>query len=395
MWIADRLRAREAKRALTYEQVYGHDLDWDRGNTAAGVRVDTESAMRSSAMFACARLLAFDISTQPFDVVDDSGSTRRRLPPPRWLTRPTSNANDTRDRHFSDVVVSLLTDGNAFTHVLPSVLEPEFVYVLDPRKVTIRGTPEGDRYVYDRAVLGDGQVLHIPYLRLPGRQRGMNPIDAAREGIGIGLASQEFGNRYFSNGTTMSGIVEVPAGVTVDPENLRDQFAKRQQGLRKSHLVGVLTGGAKFRELSATPKDSMLVELWQWVVEDTARYYGIPPFKVGSQQPGAVAYASTSNARIEYVQSAVLPLVRKVEAAYSRLLPEGQSLRIDLNGLLRGDQAQRYAAYHTFLNDQIGTRDEVRAWEDLPPADQAPGIGSEHGGFLETPNNNAPAQPAA
>lgn len=401
MWIIDRLRGEQ--RALTFESVWGHDREWEGwAKTSSGASVTVESAMRVSAMWRCVNLLMDDVSTQPVDVVDTDGSYRRRLPKPDWMRRPDPNdRNLTFQRHLAQAVFSVLTDGNIFTEAFPSTLPNEVAAIRarEPGKVVVRRDPvAGEVQFVERGLVQTWrEIVHIPLVVPPGKDRGLNPVDAAREGLGTGLASQEWSNRFFSNGATLSGYIEHP-GNPLEPEleRMQSAFARRHQGTRKSHAFGVLTGGAKWHPLSATPKDSMLIELWQWVVEDTARFFGIPPFKVGSTAPGAVAYASTTNARIDYAQGPVLSLTRKLEAGYSRLLPDGQEMRIDLNGLMRGDVEARFRAYGVGLDKKVYTRDEVRAWEDLSPADAAAGLDSDNGGFLESPNNNAPGgAPAA
>lgn len=399
MWIIDRLRGEQ--RAIDRIEAYGRDVDWGFTNTAAGASVDVESAMRVSAFWRCVNLLADDISTQPTDVVDSDGPYRRRLAKPAWMRYPDPHdRNLTFQRHLAQAIFSVLTEGNIFTEAFPSTLPGDALSlrVRDPWKVKVKRDPvNGLTYEEKDLVQTWREVVHIPLVVPPGKDRGLDPISAAREGLGTGLASTEFSNRYFSNGTVMTGLVKSKTNLSTEKiDALKAQFAVRHQGARKSHLVGVLTGDAEYQQLSATPKDSMLIELWQWVVEDTARYFGIPPFKVGSTAPGAVAYASTTNARIDYVQGPVLALTRKLEAGYSRLLPDGQVLRIDLNGLLRGDQAQRFQVYGAGLDRQVFTKDEVRAWEDLLPIDEAIAAAGPNGGLLETPNNNDPgAAPVA
>jgi HK97 family phage portal protein len=397
VWIIDRLRGEQ--RTITPNDVWGRAADWGFANTASGASVTVESAMRIGAFWRCVNLLADDISTQPIDVVDSDGSYRRRLAKPQWMRMPDpEDRNITFQRHIAQAIFSILTDGNIFTEAFPSTLPNEVfsLRVRAPEKIKIERDPVkgGVTFVQKNLVQDWRQIVHIPLVVPAGKDRGLNPIDAAREGLGTGLASQEFSNRYFSNGTVMSGIVESPTAMSNEAiEQMRTQFALKKQGVRHSHLLGIITGNATYKQLSATPKDSMLIELWNWVVEDVARYFGIQPYKVGSTSPGAVAYASTSNSRLDYVEGPVLALTRKLEGGYSRLLPDGQQMRVDLNGLKRGDIETRFKVYATGLDKQVYTKDEVRAWEDLSPMDEAISGAGKNGGLLETPNNNAPGAP--
>lgn len=376
--------SRLVQRTLTPQQVWGADLDWAAGNTNAGITVTAASALRDEAVWAAIRLLTFSISTMPVAVLRRAGDRRIPQPDPPWFQRPDPlTENITGVDHFAQVVVSLLTDGNAFVSAQPGVRAAEFVVVLAPSGVQIKG----GTYTTRTSEYDSDTLIHIPYFTRPGETRGLNPIDAAKESIGLSLAAQEFGSRFFSNGATMKGLVEAPADMTPPArKNLVDAINESHQGVKKSHLIGILTGGAKFRELTVSPKDSQLIELRKFQIESVARIFGIPPHKLASQEPGAVGYASIEQRDIDYVASAVMPLVVKIERAYSRTLPGDQYLKFNLSSLLRGDQKSRYEAYSVALQNKFMTRDEVRAFEDLEP------FGDERGGLLETPNNNPPAE---
>jgi len=160
---------------------------------------------------------------------------------------------------------------------------------------------------------------------------------------------------------------------------------KRHKGNKNAWTLGALTGGATLHELMVKPSDLQMIESEEWTLEQYARTLGIPPSMLGSQKPGAVAYASVEQRSIDYVVHAIVPIVTRIEKAYSRLLPRGSYIKFNVRGLLRGDLQTRYSAYQTGLQSKFLTRDEVRGWEDLEP------FGGKDGGFLETPNNNPPS----
>jgi HK97 family phage portal protein len=387
--------SRLASRAVTPQQLFSTDLDWGMGNTSAGVNVTHDTAKKLAAVWACQRLLTNSVSTMPVKVLRRVGDRRLVVDDPSWLVSPTTNPNDTEIDHFADVTMSLLGDGNSFTRAMASVFMAEYLYVLDAPKVKIKQAPE---VLYTLTSVGEFtplELIHISLLRKPGQLRGLSPIDYALDTVGIGLAAQEFGARFFANGATLSGVIQSPNAMPDTAiKNLKESFANAHSGVKNSHAIGVLTNGATFKEMTSTPAQSQLLELRKFTVEDIARIYGIPPHMIGSQEPGAVAYASIEQRAIEYVQTGVQPLVAKIERAYRRLLPPDQYLKFNLAALLRGDLKSRYEAYQIALNGKFMTRDEVRAFEDMEPADDAKGVTSPNGGYLETPNNNAPDQPA-
>lgn len=377
--------SRLVNRGLTPAQIFGTDFVGQFGNTQSGVAVTQDTARNLLAVWACQRLLTNSIATMPAAVLKKVGDKRIPQSEPTWMRHPTTNPNDTFVDHISDVVMSLLGEGNTFTRGIPQVNPlTEYLYVANPAKVQIKGTVYHFTGVDE---YGAEDVMHISLLRRPGELRGISPIDNAINSIGLGLAAQEFGNRFFGNGATVKGIIQVPQGTPLTEEakvRLRDSFETKHQGLQNSHAVGILMGGAEFKELTVPPAQSQLLELRKFQIEDIARMYGIPPHKIGSQEPGAVAYASIEQREIDYVTAGVMPLVVKIEKAYQRLLPPDQYLKFNLSSLLRSDIRSRYEAHQIALQNKFMTIDEVRAFEDMEP------FGGKEGGLLETPNNNPP-----
>ena len=385
-------------RSLTYSQVWGTGAEWSPVNAAAGVTVNSDTAFRSVAVQAAVRLLVNDIGSLPVDTFRSQAQGQKELRRPSWVIEPNpGNPNETWEDHIKQVVFSMLTDGNAFAYVFPSVFDVQGVSVLDPQSVDIKGTSSFAETTY--AVRGldhpltPAEIIHIPWMVPAGKKRGLNPIEAAKQGLGIALASDEFVGSYFGNGAILSGVIQFPAGVDPTPEQLdalKSDFARKHVGARKSHAVGALTGGAEYKPFDYNNRNAQLLELRDQIVEEVARLFGIPPHMLGSQKPGAVGYASVEQRSIDYVTHAVLPIVNRIEKGYSRLL-RGQKtyLRFNLEGLKRGDQAARSTYYQTMTAIKAMKPAEVRALEDLP-------FDPDNTGYLETPNNNAPTNaPAA
>ena len=63
-------------------------------------------------------------------------------------------------------------------------------------------------------VLGENysrfEILHIPGLSYDGLL-GLSPISYAREAIGLGIAAESFGARFFKDGTHLGGVISVPS----------------------------------------------------------------------------------------------------------------------------------------------------------------------------------------
>lgn len=391
MTIASRLLQR-AERTLTPQQVWGSDSDFWPKRSAAGVAVSAETALGLPAYYMGLRQLAADIASCPWDVIEPRGDERIEVERPPWMVQPTTNPNDTWQDYIADLVVSLSTDGNLFVLAVPNVFDAQMLFVQDPNKCAIvRHRGAAIAYFIDGLELGADQVIHSPLIRTPGKVRGIGPIEAGQDSIGEGLAAQEFSARYFSNGALLDVMIEVPGSMDDDDINrLVDSMKRKHTGVRKSHAIGALTGGAKISRIGSNAQEAQLLDLRRHNVQDQARLLAIPSFMVNDVTPGAVSYASSEVSDRRYLRSGVAPIVTRIESSHKRLLPHERQLKANLAGLLRGDRKARWETYQIGINSKVLTVDEVRAWEDLPPADKAAGVDTDNGGFVETPNNNAP-----
>lgn len=376
-------------RGLTPAQIFntGYD-DWLAGSSASGVRVTTKSAMQA-AIGACVRLLADDISTLPIDTFRKVGPDSVPIPLPDWLRQPNDDPWETGSQLISDIVMSLGTDGNTFLLGIPDLDSPRWVEVLDPDTVEVTREGGPKRFKVQGKEYGTERILHIPWVRLPGQVRGISPVQASQETTGLELAAREWAGRFFGNGATLGGVIQMPGArpSNEEAEELRKQFAMRHQGRRKSHAFGVLYGGATYAPVSLKPQEAELAPLWRHVLEEAARIYHIPPHLLGSQDPGGSSYSSVEQRSIEYVVHGVTTFTTRIERSLSLLIPGDDTfLKLNVSGLLRGDIKSRAEAEARWLENKVLTREEVRALEDFRYIGEL--------GFLETPNNNAPQEPA-
>jgi len=371
------------ERALTPAQIFNTGLDdWYDTQTSSGITMTAEAAMQS-AIGACVRLLADDISSLPLDVFRKVGGDSVEMETPDWLARPSGALWDTPASLVSDMVVSLGTDGNVFLLATPNVWDIARIDVLDPASVDIREQNGNIIYrVNGKRDFNETNIVHIPWIRLPGQLRGINVVTASKDSSGLELAAREWAGRFFGNGATLGGLIETPTRLSKEEmAELRKQFAMRHQGRRKSHLLGVLSGGAKYNATSLKPQEAELKPLWAHVLEEAARIFHIPPHLLASQDPGGSSYSSVEQRSIEYVQHAVVSFTTRIERPLSRLVAGDDTfVKLNVNGLLRGDFQTRAQGYRALLESRVITKETVRALEDLPKDDTEVG-------YLDTPNN--------
>ncbi|MEV6730568.1 phage portal protein [Streptomyces sp. NPDC051364] len=363
--------------------VSGMAGNWERDvegvsvRTASGRKVTRRNSLQMVAVYACQSLIGDAVASLPVDHYTKIGGRKESFDPirsPRWIRQP--NPFQTSYDFWFRVIISLLTDGNAFLYTLRNDRgEVAALYCIHPQYVNILDGPLGDnRYevsddqgviqgVYDRT-----EVLHIPAFTIPGSSRGLSPIDMAAEAIGLGLTAEEFGSRFFEQGTTMAGVIEHPGTPRPDEARLlRDMFRKTHAGVKNSHSVGVLTGGAQFKPITLSPEQAQFLETRKFQKAEIALLYRVPAYLVDS------SISSTWGTGIEeqnkfFVDQTLMPWIVRIEQAVSTfLLPGLQYIRFNVDARLRAKTKDRYESYQTALNNGFLSANEIRAMEDLGP----------------------------
>lgn len=367
-------------RALSFQTIFRTGLDTFPVRPESGFFVDSDTAMRFVAVWSAQRLIVGDISTLPVEafVKDDTGTRKPLRPKPSWIEEPDPfDPSFTRVSHFGQVALSILQDGNSFTLVEPSVFRPERVEVLQPRLVEPY-KPAGQRSPTYRISNGRGRIvdeltpaniIHIAPFRKPGALRGLNPIDAAAEGIGIGMAAERYTSRFFLSGASMPGFIKWPGDPTQPQIDEADRnLRKAKGGWRNAGVLGHLTGGADYVPTGIKPADSDLSAIRQFQVEDIARLYGIPPHMLGilTERGGNMSVEQRS---IDYVAHGLRHYIEPIEIGYRRLVPGDAStyLKFNFAGLLRGDILSRYQSYNIGIRDGFLSINDVRRLEDMAP----------------------------
>jgi HK97 family phage portal protein len=363
------------ERNLSYQQVWGSGIDVSGFATWAGTVVNQKNALEIGAAYACVRLLSDTISTLPVDTfIRRDGNRLPYRPRPAWVYEP-EGPGSSRIEYYKQIVVSMLLSHGAVIQVLRNgagdvvALQP-----LDPTRVEIRRNKQtrGREFVIDggQAVLPGEDVLYITEMRRPGSLKGVSRVDELKQTLGLAKALDEFASRYFSNGANTSGMIEFPGNLTQEQaKDLVDAFEAGHKGLKKAHRPGVLSGGAKFVKTGSDGEQAQMLQSRQFAVEEVARVFRVPPSMIGLNTPGAMSYASVESNIISYARFSLAPLVACIEEAHNRLLPGDAFLRVNMDGLLRGDSATQAQVFSTALQAGYMSVNDVRGLMDLRPVD--------------------------
>lgn len=360
------------RRAITFQKLFEIGADIPSG-TRAGVIITDENSLKIGPVYAAIRLISDSISTLPLDVFFRQDGERLPFrPKPVWVDYPEPDPSMQRSDHYQALLVSMLIDGNSFTRIIRNDRgDIVALHVMDPRRIRVARNSEGRiEFIVDEGKrrLSEEDVIHITELRQPGSLRGTSRIKELRETLGLTKALEEFAAAFFGSGSTTSGIIEYPQELTAEQaKNLQDAWEQGHKGFRKAHRPGILSGGAKYTQTSVDPQEAQALESREFAVEEVARIFRIPVHMLQSTRAGAMSYASVEESSRQFVTYTLLPYIAKIEGAYSRLLPGEAFLKFNVDGLLRANLQDRYAAYSVGMQAGFLSINDIHRLEDLRP----------------------------
>lgn len=352
--------------------------------TVAGVRVSPEKAMQAVAVYAATSLIAQSIASMPVAFFETGDATRTP-------TRPDSvsalwdkpNADQSTVDYYESVVLSLLLYGNSYNYVRRNgngdvseitPIAPE--RIADIKRLENPSTGElGLEYEINEfgkvgnVPGGPVNLLHIKGLTLPGRIKGLSPIEQAAQLIGVSLSAEEHSARFLGEGVHMGGVLSSPDKLNKDDaKDLWDAFMLQHAGPKKAGRVGVLTGGSKFEALSIPPSELQFIEQERYTDQKIASLYRVPPHMVGDVVRSTSWGAGITEQTKGFVQHTLTPWLTKIERAVGdAFLPDGLEMEFNVNGLLRGSPKERAERHRTLFNIGSISPNEIRADEGLPP----------------------------
>lgn len=371
------------------------------GGTTAGKTVNERTAMQTTAVYACVRILAEAVAGLPLHVYryrSDGGKERIPFHPLYHLLHDEPNPEMTSFVFRETLMSHLLLWGNAYAQVVRNGRGQAIaLYPLLPSKMDVSRASNGELvYKYYRDVDESGinpqggyvtlrkdEVLHIPGLGFDGLI-GYSPIAMAKNAIGMSLATEEYGATFFANGANPGGVLEHP-GVIKDIQRVKDSWNSAYQGSGNAHKVAVLEEGMKFQAIGIPPEQAQFLETRKFQINEIARIFRVPPHMIGDLEKSS--FSNIEQQSLEFVKYTLDPWVVRWEQALqqSLLLPSEKSslfIKFNVDGLLRGDYQSRMTGYATGIQNGYYSVNDVRSLEDLNM------LSDEDGGNLHFVNGN-------
>lgn len=370
------------------------------GGSTSGKTVTERSAMQMTAVYSCVRILSEAVAGLPLHLYKytDNGSKEKAVDNPLYfLLHDEPNPEMTSFIFRETLMTHLLLWGNAYAQIIRNGKgEVTALYPLMPNRMSVDRDSRGQLYYEyqtstDEAKTTKGgtvrlsayDVLHIPGLGFDGLV-GYSPIAMAKNAIGMAIACEEFGAKFFANGAAPSGVLEHP-GVLKDPDRIRESWHKTYGGTANSGKVAVLEEGLKYTPISISPNEAQFLETRKFQINEIARIFRVPPHMVGDLEKSS--FSNIEQQSLEFVKYTLEPWLIRWEQSMARaLIPQNDKavffIKFNVDGLLRGDYVSRMSGYATARQNGWLSANDIRKLENL---DQIP---AEQGGDLYLVNGN-------
>ncbi|WP_270270425.1 phage portal protein [Enterocloster clostridioformis] len=353
------------------------------GRSTSGKNVNERTAMQTTAVYSCVRILSEAIASLPVHVYryTDTGKERVYDHPLYYLLHDEPNPEMTSFVFRETLMSHLLIWGNAYAQIIRDgngrVLG---LYPLLPDKMEVDRDENGRLYYvyarnsdenpnfeeYGRVYLRQEDVLHIPGLGFDGLV-GYSPIAMAKNAVGMTMACEEYGASFFENGATPGGVLEHP-GVLKDPAKVREGWHSVYGGSKNSGKVAVLEEGMKYQQIGIPPEEAQFLETRKFQINEIARLYRIPPHMIGDLDKSS--FSNIEQQSLEFVKYTLDPWVIRWEQSLQKslFLPQEKKqyfVKLNVDGLLRGDYQSRMNGYAVGVQNGFMSPNDVRRLENM------------------------------
>ena len=394
--ISSIFRGRDAPTDRTSGSAYSFFM----GGSTSGKRVNERTAMQMTAVYSCVRILSEAVAGLPlqfYRYTKDGGKEKAVDHPLYFLLHDEPNPEMTSFVFRETLMTHLLLWGNAYSQIIRNARgEIIALYPLMPDRMTVN-RDENDQLYYEYYMNTDDahtmkgttvrlqphDVLHIPGLGFDGLV-GYSPIAMAKNAIGMAIACEEYGAKFFANGAAPSGVLEHP-GTIKDPSRVRESWQATFGGSANANKVAVLEEGMKYTPISISPNEAQFLETRKFQIDEIARIFRVPPHMVGDLEKSS--FSNIEQQSLEFVKYTLDPWVARWEQAMVRALLTQEEkktyfFKFNVDGLLRGDYQSRMNGYATARQNGWMSANDIRELENL---DRIP---AEAGGDLYLINGN-------
>lgn len=295
------------------------------GTSNAGKTVNPRSAVQVSTVYACVRVIAETIASLPLAIYEDTDAGARKATEHQLyrLLHDEPNPEMTSFVMREVMLSHLLLWGNSYSQIIRSGKNHIVgLYPLLPDRMDVDRDSRGTLvYTYtttegNPVKLAPTDVLHIPGLGFDGIM-GYSPIALEKNAIGLGIAAEEYGSKFFQNGARPSGVLTHPNTVK-DPKRLRESWNAAYGGSSNGGKVAILEESMTFTPISIPNNEAQFLETRKFQVEEICRIYRVPPHLVGNLD--RATFSNIENQSIDFAVHTIRPWLVRIEQAMNRAL---------------------------------------------------------------------------
>lgn len=378
VWTPERGAESPEVRSIAWNNfLLSDEMFMGQWRTAAEIRITPETALASTVVLACCRILAETISSLPLHVMrrqDNGGSTPAADIPLYKVLAFAPNEWQTKFEFFEQMVMNLTLWGNSYSLIRSGRYGA--VSALDnlhPSRMDVERLENGRlRYSYTNPENGrlerytQDQIMHIRWTAEPDGIKGMVPIEIAREAIALARACEIHASKYWANSARPGVVLQTDNSLSPEAaERLRDNWERLHKGSDRAHRTAILTNGLKVEQVGFNAEQSQFLDSRRFQSEEIARVYRLPISLVQGQSSGNMEATGQ-----EFVTYTLVPWLRRIESGISRSLIYNDDVffaEFDTKALMRANSNARAAFYSTMQNLGIYSINDSRHDEGLPP----------------------------
>ena len=359
------------------------------GMAGSGKSVNARTAIQVSAVYACVRVIAETVASLPFAVFEqDINGSQKALDHPLYrILHDEPNPEMTSFVWREAMLTHLLLWGNSYSQILRAGRGNIVgLYPLLPDRMEVDRDDKGKlTYTYSttngqQVKLRPEDVLHIPGLGFDGIM-GYSPIAVERNAVGLSIAAEEFGGKFFGNGATPSGILTHPNTVK-NPKALRESWMEAYGGSTNANRVAILEEGMTFTRISMPNNEAQFLETRKFQVEEICRIYRVPPHMIGDLEHAT--FSNIEHQSIDFAVHCIRPWLVRIEQSINRSLftdkekggsPSGKRFysQFNLDGLMRGSYKERMEGYAIGRQNGWLNANDIRGLENMNPIPEKEG----------------------
>lgn len=333
--------------------------------------VTADRALTLSTVFRAVQVLGTAVS-QLSVKVQRSGTV---IEAPTLIKKP--NTTMTRRAFIEIAVISLALSGNCFWRLVRaggpagSVIDIE---ILNSNEVRIESDVERGTLAYWHrgTKYPAADIKHLKYLPIPGKLRGLGPIQAAGTELRGSIEARDYASNWFSESDEPTGFLYSDQDLTAEKaKKYRDAFTRKGEFApaegEDGRTIRVMGAGLKYDPMVLKPADVQFLESQQFSTTQIARLFGLQSsMMLAAVEGGSQTYQNVEQEWIGFNRFTLMKYIGEIEDAFTDLLPYGQRVKFNVDALLRSDTKTRYEAHNLALTGKWKTADEVRADEDMP-----------------------------